>query len=172
RIKQIIFFISEVEVEIGESPREQWNQLRREIQHKATLKKLQERLEPQSFQLIDYSNPTEPVKIKCTICKTEQEISYQRALHSAIRCFVCNPKPTKAPYCRKYANAEERQKDLADKFYMKVNTLSNNTLSVSEYKGSGKKITVVCKKCGNTWDIRADHLIQRCFCPSCKRNYR
>ena len=36
--------------------------------------------------------------------------------------------------------------------------------------GSKEKVDAVCTICGYRWNPRADHLMERCWCPSCKKH--
>lgn len=51
----------------------------------------------------------------------------------------------------------------------KVVQRSNNTITVTNYVGSKFDVDAVCMICGHKWKIRADHLIERCWCPNCKK---
>lgn len=131
---------------------------------------LQKHLIYGNIDLISSEATNKPVMIKCRICGHLWDVSYYTANTSTPKCPHCfptaNPKP-KTP--KEKLSLEEqlqtRAKDYADLIWAK----SGGTLKVIEYRGSSKKATVICMTCDYRWEIRADHLKTRCYCPCCKK---
>lgn len=52
----------------------------------------------------------------------------------------------------------------------KVRERSEGTVEVNcaSYTGGKEDVAATCLNCGYSWSIRADHLLSRCYCPSCR----
>lgn len=66
---------------------------------------------------------------------------------------------------------KEKQKIRCDKYAKKIFEKSNSKIKVLSYTSSKEKVKALCLDCEYEWFIRADHLIQRCYCPNCKKNH-
>ena len=53
----------------------------------------------------------------------------------------------------------------------KLTEKSHGKLLAINYHGSKEKLSVGCSECGNVWKIRADHLLDRPYCPKCKKKW-
>ena len=70
-------------------------------------------------------------------------------------------------------NVAETDKDKRTEAYkQKVLMKSDNTIEVLNYVSSKEKVTAQCKTCGNSWDIRSDHLLNRLYCPRCRKSWK
>lgn len=67
----------------------------------------------------------------------------------------------------KESDSEKLQRR-AEKYYEKIKNKSNNQIEAINYMGSRESVNAKCMKCGNEWSLRADHLLERCYCPKCK----
>ncbi|MGG1398963.1 excinuclease ABC subunit C [Bacillus salipaludis] len=57
----------------------------------------------------------------------------------------------------------------AEAFKQKVLMKSDNTIEVLNYISSREKVSVQCTSCGHNWEIRSDHLLERPYCPLCRK---
>ena len=80
------------------------------------------------------------------------------------RKAIAAPKP-------KPLSPEEKQRKRAELYVAKVSDRSAGKLEVDldSYKGGKDSVTVHCKVCGYTWTKRADRLLERCYCPICRK---
>ena len=69
----------------------------------------------------------------------------------------------------KIVNKKVDERTKLEKYLEKLNERSNGTITTYEYKGAKEKVNAKCLKCENEWNIRADHLLERCYCPKCKK---
>ena len=52
----------------------------------------------------------------------------------------------------------------------KILIKSENKISVIDYINAKLPLTAKCNVCNNIWKIRCDHLLDRTYCPKCRRN--
>jgi ribosomal protein L44E len=64
---------------------------------------------------------------------------------------------------------EEKRLNRSQKYFDKVKENSKGLVSVLQYNGAKEKLTAHCNECGNEWEIRADHLLVRTYCPLCRK---
>lgn len=170
--EKVIFRIFEVSVEIGAPPTSNWTQERLERKKNESIQKVKDKLEPLGLELVRYTDSVNPIKVKCKNCGNEWETSMYRIKMGAINCETCNPKqikPKKRKYEKKYGSAEDRMRENADKYAEKIRARSEGRISVSGYTGSKETVHATCNICGYCWTSRADHLVDRCDCPQCKK---
>ena len=67
---------------------------------------------------------------------------------------------------------ESEKINYGKKFSEKIFSKSNGTIEVLKYYGSKSNAEVGCLICNHIWKIRADHLLDRCYCPNCRKNNR
>lgn len=131
---------------------------------------LQKHLTYGNIDLISFEATNKPVMIKCRICGHFWNVSFYTASTSTPKCPNCfpaaNPKP-KTP--KEKLSLEEQLQTRAKDYADLISSKSGGTLKVIEYRGSNKKATVICMTCDYRWEIRADHLKTRCYCPCCKK---
>lgn len=63
---------------------------------------------------------------------------------------------------------DEQIKHRADNYYEKILQKSKHKIVAMNYIGAKDDVDAICVTCGHKWKIRADHLIDRCWCPICK----
>lgn len=123
-----------------------------------------------NIDLINYESTNNPVTIKCRACGYLWDVSFHIASNRLPKCPHCFPKVL--PDSKRKLTFEEqlqaRGKDFADL----ISAKSDRKLKLIEYRGSNKDATVMCTVCNYCWDIRADHLRSRCYCPQCKKQRR
>ena len=118
-------------------------------------------------ELVGYINSRSPVTFCCHACRNHWDVSYAKAMRGALLCPRCAPKPK--PPKKKALSAEERFAEKEREFLRLISAKSGNSLRVLQYRGSTLKATAQCAACGYTWDIRPDHLKDRCYCPQCRK---
>ena len=66
---------------------------------------------------------------------------------------------------------EQKARERAEVYCDAISNLSENSIEVNpdDYRGSRYRVKAKCLKCGNEWELRADHLKDRCWCPCCKK---
>ena len=65
-----------------------------------------------------------------------------------------------------------KQKPIVNKVELwnnKILTKSESKISVIDYVNAKLPLTARCNVCNNIWKIRCDHLLERTYCPMCKR---
>ena len=117
--------------------------------------------------VLEYINSFYPVKLKCKKCNHEWESNYRTILNNPI-CPNCSPKKEVSIVEKKIMEKEKSKIDYGKRFSEKVFKKSNGTIAVLKYYGSKSNAEVGCLNCNNVWKIRADHLLERCYCPKCK----
>ena len=125
-----------------------------------------------TINVLEYNGYGKEVKLKCKKCNNIWTSSYYSILKYN-KCPVCNPKPIivkeKKEKTKVIISEEEKIKNRTEKYQVKINLKSNNSIQVIKYIGSKDKAEVKCRVCGHEWSYRADHLLERCKCPICKR---
>ena len=64
---------------------------------------------------------------------------------------------------------ENRKKRCAENYYEKIFQKNNRTIVAINYVGAKDDVDAICVVCSHKWKIRADHLVDRCWCPRCKK---
>lgn len=114
-----------------------------------------------------FKNISSPIKVQCNICKYEWSIGYVSLMKKIPDCPKCKPKTTARK--KNVMSEEERVKFRSDRYYQKILQKSNHMIEAANYIGSKDEVDVRCVICGHRWKSRADHLVDRCWCPVCKK---
>ena len=130
-------------------------------------KLFQQKIVNQDIIVLEYINSFYPVKLKCKKCEHEWESNYRTILNNPI-CPNCSPKKEVSIVEKKIMAKEKSKIDYGKRFSEKVFKKSNGTIAVLKYYGSKSNAEVGCLNCNNVWKIRADHLLERCYCPKCR----
>ena len=131
---------------------------------------LQKHLIQGNIDLISFEAKSKPVTIKCKVCGHFWNVSFYIASTSMPKCPHCFPPAYPKPKAPKEKISLEEQLQARAKAYADlILAKSGGTLKVIEYRGSNKKATIMCMMCDYRWEIRADHLKNRCYCPHCKK---
>lgn len=116
-----------------------------------------------------------PVKLRCNVCGNEWQTSYNLATKHR-PCPVCSPKVIAKAETKKQSSQrpviseEERQMQKFIKYREKLGIKSGHTLEALEFIDSRSPAKAKCLSCGHVWSYRADHLLERPYCPRCKKN--
>ncbi len=160
--KGITFIISKVE--LFETEKSDNNLLERK-------KNLQSKINNDNIVVIEYKNYKSNIKLKCSKCNQEWYTSYYSIINKPYcpNCdknqFIVKRKETKR---KEVLTDEEKQKIKYDKYAKKILEKSNSKIKALSYTYSKEKVKALCLECGYEWEIRADHLLERCHCPNCK----
>ena len=128
----------------------------------------EKKLGNKNLEVISYLNTTCDIKMKCKICGNEWITPYRTIINNPL-CIYCNkPQVTHKVKEKKIPSFEEKNKIKLERYQEKLNQRSNGKLIAVNYYGAKEKLTVGCTNCGNVWKIRADHLLERCYCPKCR----
>ena len=136
--------------------------------------KFKDRISNKKVDVLEYVDSRSKVVLRCLVCGSTYARSYATMLKKS-ECPDCNPSSSrKAKQRPKVANLsfEEKQARRSQKYFEKINRYSAGKVSVLAYCSSKEKLTAHCNECGNEWDIRADHLLRRAYCPLCKKSNR
>ena len=133
-------------------------------------------IETNEIELISFVDSKSPVRLKCKRCGNEWNVSYNLAKKKR-PCPECastvssNKGKNKEPYTGddKISIEVRRLYDRYLKYSKKVEERSGGKLSVTSYGGSRSPAKIKCLVCGREWEARADHLLDRPYCPACKR---
>lgn len=160
--KGITFIISKVE--LFESEKSSNNLLERK-------NNFQSKINNDNIVVIEYKNYDSDVKVKCSKCNKEWYTSY-RSIISKPYCPNCDENQfivkRKERKIKEVLTAEEKQKIKYNTYAKKVLEKSNGKIKALSYTNSKEKVKALCLECGHKWDLRADHLLERCKCPICK----
>ncbi len=124
-------------------------------------------IETENVELKNYVNKSMPTVLRCKKCGYEWNSSFRMAIKHT-PCPKCFPKMETSKRKPKAMTEEEFLEKRARKFYERIREISDGRLQASNYVGSKDMVHVKCLGCGYEWDVRADHLIQRCHCKNCR----
>lgn len=147
---------------------------------KTAQKRWEERLTLMGIELTNYKGTDIPLGLRCRKCGYEWSATAKAIQRKSFGCPACDPKTMNREITPKKkqrdssmtSTPEERFKTRVAAYSEKVNSISNGTVLVcsESYTGSKDKVKAHCNICGNEWEIRADHLLKRCYCPVCRKN--
>ena len=131
--------------------------------------KFEQKIKNKDIKVLQYNGYRQNVRLKCMVCKNEWITSYDSILKYN-QCPICNSKPIikKTTIPKVVKSNEEILKEKESKYQYKLAEKSNFTLKINGYSGSKEIIDVKCLLCGYEWKYRADHLLERPYCPKCK----
>lgn len=163
-LKKMSFVISKVEFEIDNSI--PINSLESRIANFLS------RIENEKVDVVEYIDSYSKVTLRCQVCGNTFSKSYNAMLKRS-QCPHCNPKSTQVNSSQKNktisVSPEEKKAARAASFFERVKDNSDGTVSALTYNGARDKLTARCNICGYQWDIRADHLLIRAYCPKCRK---
>lgn len=131
----------------------------------------QSKINNDNIVVIEYKNYESDVKVKCSKCNKEWYTSSRSIIRKPYcpSCdenqFIVKRKERKEPLTN-----EEKQKIKYNTYANKVLERSNGKIKALSYTNSRAKVKALCLECRNKWDLRADHLLERCKCPICKNS--
>ena len=67
---------------------------------------------------------------------------------------------------------EEKEQKRVERFKNNIYMRSKGTIEVDNYTHAKERAIVHCKACGYSWTPVAEHLMQKCWCPKCKKEGR
>lgn len=143
---------------------------------RARFEKAKEAIEGNGIVLLSYIDVKSPVLLKCTNCGNEWNTSYNLA-KSHRPCPQCAPKTTSRKPRKKTILSDEyrlsiKEQKLVQKFLQyqaKLEERSNHKVTAMSFKDSRSPAKAKCLICGYEWEARADHLLERPYCPTCKK---
>lgn len=162
--KRMSFVISKVAFEIDESL--PVNSLESRILN------FKNRISNKKVDVVEYTNSDSKVVLRCQVCGEIYSKSYEAMLKRS-ECPFCNPSAiSKAKGSTKPStfSMEERKEVRAKQFLNKIKEKTAERVSILTYSGAREKLTACCNDCGHKWEIRADHLLARAYCPLCRKN--
>ena len=65
---------------------------------------------------------------------------------------------------------EELFKERLSRYQYKIAIKSNGTIQILNYINAKENVKAKCLICGHEWTRRADHLLERCYCPMCRNS--
>lgn len=132
---------------------------------------MKKKINSKTIKVLEYNGFRQDVKLKCTICGNTWTSSYNSILKYK-KCPTCNPKPTKEKKAKIVMTEKEKMTKKLSNYQYKISLKSNSTIQILNYKNSKEKVTAKCLRCGYEWtSFRADHLLERCYCPKCKYRF-
>lgn len=134
---------------------------------KSSIDTVQARIDNKNIDVIQYAGQKAKVTLKCKVCEHEWQVSYRVATNSP-KCPFCEPKEGRKQ--KEKISDEERKNLRAANYAVKLLQKSNGCVNAKKYTGAKENVIAECLSCGYRWDVRADHLLDRPYCPSCKAN--
>lgn len=159
---KMTFVISEIEFQIDNSL--PVNSLERRTAN------FKSRISNKQVDVIEYVDSYSKIKLRCPKCGCAYSKSYNAMLNNS-ECPYCSPPFTHKSKNRKKTSmysSQDRQLTRAQKYIDKVKESSAGRVSVQAYYGAKEKLIACCNVCGYEWNIRADHLLTRAYCPLCR----
>lgn len=166
-LKKIIFHLSFVDAHVGTPSSSNWTRGKREEKRARRITEIQKYLSSSDISLVSFTNISSPIRLQCKNCGYEWFIGYAALEKKIPDCPKCNPKIKGRT--RTTISKEEQMKHRADNYYEKILQKSNRTIVAMNYIGSKDDVDAICVTCGYKWKSRADHLVDRCWCPICKK---
>ena len=135
------------------------------------IKYFEKKINNKNIKVLEYNGYGKNVKLKCLECNYEWNSSYYSILKYN-ECPICHPKPIivkeKIKKERIVKNEEEILKERLSRYQYKIATKSNDTIQILKYINAKENVEAKCLICGHEWTRRADHLLERCYCPMCR----
>lgn len=143
------------------------------------LKKAKEKIETDKIELLSYVDSKSPVNLKCKFCGNEWRTSYNIARKSCScpNCSVQKPienkKTTKQSLTEgeKLAQKEKEKTLKIIKYRTKIEEKSQHRITALSFTDSRSEARAKCLVCGYEWTTRADHILDRPYCPLCKKRH-
>ncbi|MDD6158556.1 MAG: exonuclease domain-containing protein [bacterium] len=163
-VKKMAFVISKIKFEIDNSLPLNALESRVEI--------FKNRIANKQVDVVEYVDSHSKVTLRCQVCGNTFSKSYNAMLKRS-ECPHCNHSTTPKTEIKPkpvIISAEEKQLiNRSQKYIDKLNVNSVGKVSVLAYNGAKEKLIAHCNECGHEWNIRADHLLARAYCPLCRR---
>lgn len=163
--KKLVFIISEIEFTLKESRNNNSTEKKQKKENKPiifTKSEYKNNMKCDYLDIVEYGGLLENfVKLECKNCHQKWDTTYMYGL-----------KIKKCPFCeeKEHQLLENEKKDKrANKYRQKILEKSNNNIEIKNYQGSKEKVNAICLNCKYEWSTRADHLLERCYCPNCKK---
>ena len=123
------------------------------------------KINKKEIEVLEYVDINNGIKLRCKKCGMEWSIKYKKT-NEKIKCIYCNNKKIVRQLRKTTPEEKNRMKQIV--YQEKLTEKSNGKLLAINYNGSREYLSVGCTLCGNVWKIRADHLLERPYCPKCK----
>lgn len=136
---------------------------------KKSTKQFQQKIPNKDIVVLEYINSSFPVQLECNVCGNKWNSNYKKILDNPV-CPVCCPSKQVSNVEKKIMVREKEKIDYGKRFSEKVFAKSLGTIAVLKYYGSRSNAELGCLKCNHIWKMRADHVLDRCYCPNCKNN--
>lgn len=166
-LQKVVFRIFSVDAHIGTPGASSWIEGKREEKRAERITQIRKYLSGSDISLLSFINTGSPIKLQCTICEHEWTIRYPTLMKRIPDCPIC--KSNKADGNKIVFSEEDRAKLRAANYFEKVLEKSNRSIVAVNYTGAKDDVDAICVACGYKWKSRADHLLDRCWCPVCKR---
>lgn len=150
--------ISQISFSIDNSPRKSGRQL--------SMNTVLSKIDNEQIDVVKYTGQKDKVTLRCKVCGHEWQVSFYTATHKP-KCPTCEPIIRCEPKVK--SNPEECIHLREQKYYSNLHRKSNASIIAKDYTGSRNAVTAECLKCGHAWTARADHLLDRPYCPKCRR---
>ena len=164
-LEKIIFRIYFVDSHIGTPSSSNWTQGKREEKRARKIAEIQKYLSSSNISLTSFTSISSPIRLQCKICGYEWFIRYATLEKKIPDCPKCK---LKLKDMARTMSKDEQIKHRADNYYEKILQKSKHKIVAMNYIGAKDDVDAICVTCGHKWKIRADHLIDRCWCPICK----
>lgn len=135
------------------------------------------KIETDNIELLSYINIKSPVKLRCKKCGNEWNTSFDLATKQR-PCPSCFPKVSASKNKRRRPTLKEDEKIMIaeqkrfqkfKKFKSNLEERSGFQITALSFIDSRSPAKARCLICGREWESRADHLLQRPYCPACKK---
>ena len=125
--------------------------------------------------MVKYINYESPITLKCKICNNIWNCSYKVATNKPIcpnckinsKVYNIEKRGQKTNIPKK--NIYEKTLERTQRYISKIDDLGKGNIAILEYTNSVTKTKAKCNVCKYEWYIRPDHLLERPYCPICKK---
>ena len=164
--QKMIINIFSVDAHIGEPDSSHWYKGQRERQRADRIDELNKYFSSSDLSLVSFKNVSSPIKVRCNVCEHEWTVRYKTVIQQIPKCPKCNPKLSIEK--KEKLSEEERARIRAQDYNERILQKSNHTIVAVNFTGAKENVDAMCTICCHKWCIRADHLLNRCWCPKCK----
>lgn len=130
--------------------------------------KLQKQIKNDDITVLDYTDSKSKIKFKCNICEHEWESTRYKIINHP-ECPFCNSIVCQKEVTKQTMNEKQKKQIRESRYITKLIEKSNGKITAKNYVGSKDYLKARCLTCNYEWDIRADHLLERPYCPKCRK---
>ena len=131
------------------------------------IRNFEKKINNNDIKVLEYNGYGKSVKLKCLKCNNVWDSTHYSILKYK-GCPICNPNLILKNSKGAVKNEEELLKERLSHYQYKISLKSNASIQIVSYTSAKENVKAKCLICGHEWTRRADHLLERCYCPMCR----